>query len=340
MLASFPSTAADRHVGDSRQLLSAIEQAAPGTRIILSAGEYLIDRVQTRAGGTLENPIALRPATPGTAIIKAQGGFETFSVRHPHWIFEGLIIQGNSGSVHAFHLSDDADHVIIRRNVITNFHAPIKANGRPDKNDSFPDQVLIEDNTLYNTAARATEAPVTFVDVVGGKGWIVRGNYIADFAKGGGDHVSYGVFLKGNSTDGLIKHNWVVCSQAVISGGARVGLSLGGGGTEAIYYENKDSRQEHSRGVIRNNIVLNCSDAGIYLNKARASLVEDNLLLLTKGIDIRFPPSTALVRGNLMTGSIRERDGGRAETQGNLVFGIQARGLAAAIESLKRRMLH
>jgi hypothetical protein len=115
--------------------------------------------------------------------------------------------------------------------------------------------VLVERNTFRDTRARNTANPVTKIDVVGGRRWIVRANTLADFAKGGGDHVSYGAFLKGNSRDGLFERNLVRCAWST-SGGTRIGLSLGGGGSGPPgICEDGTCQPEHQGGTLRNNLL-------------------------------------------------------------------------------------
>ena len=49
-------------------------------------------------------------------------------------------------------------------------------------------------------------------------------------------------------------------------------LSFGGGGTGEQFMEEGDI-YEHSQGIVRNNIVMNCSDAGLYLNKSLQNIL-------------------------------------------------------------------
>src|SRR5690606_22946082 len=130
---------------------------------------------------------------------------EGFKVSGANWVFENLTLRGvcadDSSCEHAWHIVGGADNTIIRNNVAVNFNAQIKANGEGDPR-VWPDDVLVEYNEFYDEAPRNTSNPVTKIDVVGGRRWIIRGNYIHDFAKGGGNNLSYAAFLKGNSRDG------------------------------------------------------------------------------------------------------------------------------------------
>jgi len=69
---------------------------------------------------------------------------------------------------------------------------------------------------------------------------------------------------------------------------------------------------------MRNNLVLGCSDVGIYLNAAAATGIYANSLYDTVGIDVRFVTSSADLRDNLLSGQIRNRDGGTSTEGSNL----------------------
>ncbi|HEY5925849.1 MAG TPA: hypothetical protein VIV11_29380, partial [Kofleriaceae bacterium] len=75
---------------------------------------------------------------------------------------------------------------------------------------------------------------------------------------------------------------------------------------------------EHDGGTMRNNIIVNCSDVGIYLNRSRDSHLLSNTLFSTSGIDFRFDTTSGEAVGNLLTGLIRTRDGATMTMSGNL----------------------
>ncbi len=309
-------------VSSKEEFARAFASAGAGDVIVLASGEYSVYRLDTRAGGTASSPIVVRALVPGKAIVRATG-IELFVVHHSYWIFRDLVIRGHANAEHAFHISGGGHHVRVLHNVITDFNAHLKINGEPG--GFYPDGGVIEDNGLFNHGARNTSSPVTVIDLVAASDWTVRGNFIADFEKSGGNATSYGIFMKGNSARGIIERNLVLC-RAHGGGGQRVGISFGGGGTGVAYCRDQVCADEHHDGVIRNNVVLNCSDVGIYLNKAARSQVLNNTVLLTEGIDARFSATSAQVRGNVLTGDVRIRDGGNAEVRGNLSFGNR-RGL-------------
>jgi hypothetical protein len=316
----------DVPVADSNALIAAINAAAAGDRILLAAGTYPINvNLNCTAAGTAAQPIEVRAVTARSVLLRfanASGITEGFKVSAPHWQFEGLDIEGacidDSDCEHAFHLTGNADFTILRNNEVRDFNAQLKSNTASQGSGLFPDDVLIERNAFYDTHGRNTANPVTKLDVVGGRRWIVRANTIHDYEKLGGDTVSYAAFLKGNSRDGLFERNLVICERD-FAGGVRLGLSFGGGGSSpGGICEYGACTPEHQNGVMRNNLILHCPDVGIYLNSALGTRLEHNTLYDTSGIDVRFSASTAEVRNNLLSGQIRNRDGGSSTQSGNL----------------------
>ncbi|MBA3547808.1 MAG: right-handed parallel beta-helix repeat-containing protein [Nannocystis sp.] len=326
-LASPRARAGEVPVADVAGLVSAIQAAQAGDTIVLAPGTYEVhqSKIACAAAGTADAPIVVQAAELGTVTIRFDA-VEGFHVRGPHWEFANLDIEGicanDSDCEHAFHVTGAAEHTWLHHNRMHGFNAMIKGNGEPiGPGDSFvwPDDVVIEYNELYNPAPRDTSNPVTPIDIVGGQRWVLRGNFIHDHAKGGGDNVSYAAFLKGHSKDGLIERNLVVC-ELLHSGQVRLGLSLGGGGTgpDSIC-EDGACKPEHERGILRNNLIVNCpADVGIYVNAGADSKIVNNTLFNTAGIDMRFAQTTGLVANNLMNGKIRDRDGGSSMKMNNL----------------------
>ena len=309
-------------VSTAAALRTAIDNAQPGDVITLAPGTYVITQnLLCDTPGTADRSIVVRAAAPGSAVIQSSA-LEGFKVSAPYWTFENLVVEGtcadDSDCEHAFHIFGNAEWTVIRRNVVRDFNAQIKSNGAGNP-FVFPDDVLIEGNELYDTAARQTSNPVTKLDVVGGRRWVVRANAIHDYEKGGGDGISYGAFLKGNSRQGIFERNLVRCRTpgSPFNGGIRLGLSFGGGGSgPPSICEDGTCTPEHQNGVMRNNLILACDDVGIYLNAAASSGIYANTLYDTDGIDVRFLASSADLRDNVLSGQIRNRDGGTS-TEGN-----------------------
>lgn len=309
-------SAETRNVNDTSELRAAIDAANPGDRIVLADGTYRLDsKVNIRRAGTAADPIVMEAVNRHGAIIEVNT-VEGINWNAAYWHIEGLHFKGvcsqDKDCEHALHIVESSDFGVIRHNVFEDFNAQIKGNGQLVNGAyQYPDDVLIEGNEFFDNAARQTSNPVTKIDVVGGRRWIIRANFIHDFAKGEGNSISYAAFLKGNSRDGLFERNLVAC-EALHTGQIRLGLSFGGGGTGPdTICEDGTCTPEHQNGIMRNNIIANCpADVAIYINASTNTLIEHNTIYNTSGIDVRFEDSSATLRDNLIAGRIRERDGG------------------------------
>lgn len=331
-------------VSTSDEVRTAIAQAAPGDAIILASGVYRFSggSIEVTRPGTGGAPIVLRSHRPGAAKLEFDST-EGFLVTAPHWTFADLSIRGicadHSACEHAFHVVSDAHHFNAFNNVITDFNAHFKINGSAGR---FPDHGRIDGNTLSNLSARKTGNPVTVIDLVGASDWLVRRNMISDFVKQEGDGTSYGAFAKGSGWRNVFEQNIVWCERLLRgAAGQRVGMSLGGGGTAAPYCRDQRCITEQNESEIRSNLILSCSDNGIYLNSAARSKIVHNTLVDTDGIVVRFAGSSADVEGNLVDGAIRSRNGGILRLNDNrdrsivgLYGGIHA---ASGTASLERR---
>lgn len=299
-------------VANDVELLRAIAAAQPGQAITLLPGRYRIDRpVDIIRPGEENAPITVRAQTPGSVTLESATS-EALRVQAPYWRFENLTIRGVCKGAtqceHFFHISGNAHHFAAVNNTIADFDAHFKVNGDGGK---FPDHGLIASNTLSNSSARDSMKPVTPVDLVAASHWRIERNLISDFIKSSGDRISYGAFVKGAGSDNVLAQNIVICEDKLRGlPGQRVGLSLGGGGTGKNYCRDGRCITEQTGGIIRSNLVVSCSDDGIYLNAAARSKLLHNTLLDTGGISVRFAESSADVEGNLVDGSIRSRDGG------------------------------
>jgi parallel beta-helix repeat protein len=301
-------------------LRAALARAEPGDTITLLPGVYRfsdrpldIDR-PGRAGA----PIVVRAGQPGSAQLEF-AVMEGFRVKAPHWRFENLAIRGTCVEdrycEHAFHVVGAARHFTARNNTITDFNAHFKINGESGR---FPDNGLIEQNTLSATRVRQTRNPVTPIDLVAASGWTIRANVIDNFIKGEGDQISYGAFAKGGGSGNVFERNLIWCERTLRGApGQRVGLSLGGGGTGKEVCRDGRCITEQEGSTLRANLVMGCSDVGMYLNSAARSTITDNTVLDTAGIDVRFATSSARLDGNLVDGPIRSRDNGLLHLEDN-----------------------
>ncbi len=322
-------------VSGPADLTLALASAQPGDAITLAPGDYSFGGTGIKLGGAgrASAPIIVRAARLGDARLHLST-LEGFSVNRPYWVFENLEIDGvcpdDKDCEHAFHVTGGAKAVMIRNNRLRNFNAAIKIN-RDDSD--VPDDILIERNLIFNTAPRETVHPVTPVDAVAADRVHLVANVIADFAKNGGDRTSYGAFAKGGGTGALFERNLVMCEWRH-RGGNRVGLSLGGGGTDPGLCRDRQCAFEQRGGVVRANIVANCGDAGVYLRHAPDSRIENNLLYATRGIEGRFADSKARVVNNIIDGRIIGWAGATFEEAANLSSRWRAAILGRVSESV------
>lgn len=305
---------------DAQQLRQAMAQALPGDVITLAPGRYRVDGQPLEAGraGRADAPITVRGPQPGAATLEFDL-VEGFRVTAPYWRVENLVIRGvcaeHSACEHAFHVSGAAHHFAARHNEVADFNAHFKINGDAG---GFPDDGLIEHNTLTNSVPRRTANPVTPIDLVGASRWVVRANVITDFVRADAETTSYGAFAKGAAEGTRFERNIVLCEHRLRGlPGSRVGLSLGGGGS--LPYACRDRRcvVEHDDGVIEANLIAFCSDSGIDINRASRSLVRHNTLLDTGGVSVREPAASAELEGNLVDGALYARHGAGLHDEDN-----------------------
>lgn len=310
--------AAQRPVATVAQLAAAIEQAEPGTVIEIGAGRFeLLESLVTRRGGTPSQPIVVRARRPGTVELVSRT-VEAIIVSHPYWQFEHLSLRGACASddecEHAFHVVAGAHHTTIRNNRLVNFNSHIKVNGAGGQ---FPDDGVIQANTLLDEAPRRTGNPATPIDIVAASRWQVLDNLVADFA-GVFDLPVYGIFMKGAGSGGRIERNLVVCSTHDISRkGVRIGISLGGGGTDTMSCRDRLCAYEHIDGVVANNIVAHCNDHGLDANRALRGQLVHNTLINTAGVLVRGQSDGVVVRANLFDGGLHLRQGSTADAADN-----------------------
>jgi hypothetical protein len=326
-LAAAPSARArDVPVRDAAQLAAAIAAAAPGDDIVLADGTYAIaHKLKAQNAGSAQAPITVRAAHALGAHIRSSGVI-AFEVTGSYWSFADLDIRGvcarDTACEHAFHVVGDAAGFRLTGSRLADFNAHLKVNA--DEAHRLPAQGLVADNEFFDSHPRHTDNPVAPVNIDNAIGWVVRGNLIHDFQKDGTGEASYGAFVKGGSQAPLLERNVVICARDAAPFWHMVGLSFGAHGmAPALCPPHWDAARicdpEVSAGIMRNNVVRNCNDDGIYLDRGRDSKILFNTLVDTGGITFRFPGSTGEARGNLSTAPIRAADGGHFTDGGNAV---------------------
>ena len=308
-------------VSSAADAIKAIEHARPGDIITFLPGTYRFSggrHIHAENAGAPDHRIIVRAKQPGTAHIEMDL-LEGFLVTAPYWTFENLSIRGicryHSKCEHAFHIVGRANHFTARNNTITDFNAHFKING---KDNYFPDYGVIENNTLSNSVSRKTGNPVTPIDIDAASHWVIRHNMITDFIKSGGNRISYGAYAKGAGEDNLFEQNIIICENHIrYVHGQRIGISLGGGGTGRKFCRDRRCKTEQKSSAIESNLIVSCSNDGIYINRSVNSIIRHNTLIDTGPITVRFPESTASIKENIVDSSIESRNGGILHASNN-----------------------
>lgn len=302
------------------ELAAAMANAAPGQILEVAPGRYALAQALTTGGaGTPDRPIVVRAAKPASVefVVTAT---EAVVVSQPYWVFENLDWRGDCAQhddcEHAFHVVGGARGTVVLNNRMRDFNAHLKINGQ---DGLWPDDGLLQYSTLTYSAPRRTALPVAPIDSVGASGWQFVDNHIERVAKDGGNRVTYAMCIKGAGSQMQVERNLVVCTPDRQPPGLRVGISLGCGASLARYCRDGRCEFELSSSRIANNVVAHCNDFGIDLHRAREVLVAHNTLINTAGIDARHATTTAVAVGNLIEGSLRDRDGARLEARDNTV---------------------
>ncbi|HOC42309.1 MAG TPA: hypothetical protein PKJ99_04740 [Thermoanaerobaculales bacterium] len=138
------------------------------------------------------------------------------------------------------------------------------------------------------------------IDAIGGQRWVIRDNLIRGIWCQDGDLAGPAVLMWQGSADTVVERNvFVDCSR---------GVSLG-----------LVSPQDHTGGVVRNNFLRWNPQAGytvdvpIYTTSPGAAIFHNSVLthgLYDAAVEVRYAGATGVeVRGNLMDGAVRARDG-------------------------------
>ena len=309
-------------VENEEAAIRAIEKAQPGDVITFAPGTYRFNGRPYLATSSASG-VTVRAGLPGSVTLEFELR-EGFLVASPSWTFENLHIRGacqvQAGCEHAFHVISGGAGFVARNNTVTDFNTPFKIGGN---GSAYPDNGVIEHNTIRNSSVRDTAGAVGAIDVVAASNWTIRANLVSDFAKAKGQRISYGVQARGGGNGNRIERNVVVCEQRLHGApGLRVGVSLGGAGSTAAQCRGKRCASEQGGGVIDANLVVSCSDEGIHLNRAATTAVTHNTVLDTAGVAVLGPESSASIRGNIIDGRIVARSGADLDEDDNLDTGV------------------
>jgi hypothetical protein len=296
-------------VSDVAELRSALENAVPGTTILIADGTYDL------AGG-----IDLNVNTPGVTLRGASGRRDD------------VIIVGGGNNVAIF--ADDctvADltlrspthhnvqvhgEVGVLRTKIYNAHLLeagqqfVKVSTGVGTGGKFADDGLVACCLIEYT----THAPSSYtngVDVLAGKGWVIRDNVFRRIR--GPDGVSGPtILLWRNCLDTIVTRNVLVECWRGIALGLGPPDDFSRGGSSVLY--------DHQNGLVENNVIVALeeeADAPIENSYALNSRIIHNTMYTASSavpwsIEYRFQGTTAVIKNNLANRSIVNRSPGEA----------------------------
>ena len=303
------------NVSTYSSLLTACQSALAHDTIILASGTYTIIGASRIMITNRPGPVLVKSATgnPANVIIEGQGQDNqnvqmVFNLDNsPQWTFQNLTVRNSY--YHGFKFDHNSTDCVLR-NVVMRDHGESGVKGTSDPaTGQYPDRLLIEDCDIgFTNTNGGTRSVVEGVDGVGVNDWVIRRSKFVNIQKSG--NPAYAIFTKGNSSNTIIEqcsfHNCFIAA------------SFGGGGTAPQFFRDNNTQYEHRNGIIRNNVMIRTSDAGVYINKGKDCKIYNNTIfecILT--IQLRFVESSGFVRNNLVKVSpnnanepiIRLRDG-------------------------------
>lgn len=299
------------------QIHDACQNALPGDTIIIATGNYTIEGNNRIMVTARPGPVLVTGETGDPRDVTIRGtGMDADIVEmifnldnSPSWTFTG--ITARDAYYHAFKFDDSSTDCTIRNVImLDNGESGVKGTSN-NATKQYPDRLLVEHCVIgYSLATGSDHPQVEGIDGVGENDWVIHHNYFMNIQKSAFDHTAYAVFTKGNSSRTILDGNrFEDCF---------IGASFGGGGTGAQFFRDSDQTYEHRDGIIKNNVIIRCNDAGIYINKGKNCKIYNNTLIQCElTIQLRFKESSGDIKNNLVLLSptnqtepvIRIRDG-------------------------------
>jgi hypothetical protein len=299
--------------GNVQELLQQLHTASPNTTLLLKDGIYALATNQS-----------LEVRTPRVTISSASGNREAVIIEGGH---NNISINADDVTIADITLRNSRFHNIqvrgergIARTTIYNVHLAdagqqfVKVSAGDGTQGKFADGGLVACSLIeYTTYARGTDvtppAYTNGVDVLAGKGWVIRDNTFRRIRSQAGP-AGPAILVWKNAMDTTIQRNLIVDCWRGIALGLSTPNTLSRGGA-AIQYD-------HQNGLVENNVILALhepADAAIENNFALHSRVLHNTVYYNKAIkhtvdwaiEYRFPPTTVVIQNNLTNLRILKR---------------------------------
>jgi len=307
-------------VKTARAISNVVHKAKPGTTVLIEDGTYKLRRtlVITAKGLTLRSKSGDRDKVKllgkgmtdtsiGVGVVIAASEVCIADLTLGEFGHHGIQVKGEFGIqdcvMHNLRVYDCGQQLL---------------KGSVGKNKKYADDCTVACSEFEYTDSAPSDY-TNGVDVLAGKGWIVRDNVLRRIRgpKSGGHACGPAILFWANSMDTVVERNLVVdCYRGIA-------LGLNPGITE--YSRDGERRFDHQGGVIRNNVVCNLGawgDEGIEVNACPNVVVEHNTVFVTGkvpwNISVRFPRSSGIVRNNLTARRVIFRDGAVTKLRSNV----------------------
>lgn len=302
------------------ELEQAVGSARSGDTLLLAEGDYALRRTIdiTTANVTIRG----RQGDPHRVVLHGQG-------MTGDRVGVALSISAPGVAVADLTIRDVGFHAIQVRGErgasgFVLHHARVLDTGQQLLKVSVAARPLYADDGLVACSdfSYTTSAPSDYtngVDVLAGKGWVIRDNRFTRIRgpEAGGWASGPTILAWKASEDTLVERNVIVDSFR----GIALGLTADGDGLA----RHRTREYDHLRGIVRNNVIVNLNswaDEAIEANAARDARIEHNTVLVQGGVSwsiaARFPSASALIRNNLTNRQILSRNGGQLEDAGNV----------------------
>lgn len=299
------------------ELQRACRAARSGQTILLAPGEYRLEQSLHLTGGLRQ--VALRGATgrPEEVVLRGRGMFEDARGTVPH----GVILAGVEDALIAdltirdvwFHPVTCQGGEGCRRPRL--YHCRlINAGEQFVKANPGADGVGVEGGTVEHCLFEYEDPPrhdyTNGVDVIGGRGWVIRHNLFRNLRAPQGQVAGPAILMWKGTRETICEGNLFWNCQRMIH-----------------YGLDSNRADDHAGGRIEGNRIWqdpgSSGDCGIALWNSAGTVVRRNTVLLNgsfpNAIEYRFAGTAgARIEQNLCDAAIASRDGGRAELTGNV----------------------
>ncbi len=305
-------------VSTSTELLQALSKVSPQTTILLADGTYTLDRsfdistpdIVLRSASGQRERVILR----GSGMDEQQIG-SALSISAPRVTIADLsigMVKFHGIQVRGEREADDVQIHNVR--VVDTGQQLIKGSMSEQGRGPHSGQLAC---SLLEYSTSAPSDYTNGIDVLGGRGWTVRGNTFRRVRgpQEGGWKSGPTILFWGGSSNTTIEGNLILdCYR---------GIALG------LNPRQTDPPDDHQGGLISRNVVCNLggwSDEPIEVNACPDARVEHNTILVEGSvpwsIKLRFPNTTATVVNNLSNHEISVQGGAKAEQAGNITNAV------------------